>query len=82
MKKFISLTILLMIIGLLYVGLVYGQNGKKVHEATVGSTKPEKMASELWNKIQADNYRETWKMWPGKKAFYKGTAPHGALLTT
>ncbi|MBZ0156899.1 MAG: cytochrome P460 family protein [Alphaproteobacteria bacterium] len=23
-----------------------------------------------------------WKMWPGKGRFYKGTEPHGVLLTT
>jgi hypothetical protein len=25
---------------------------------------------------------EKWSMWPGKKEFYPGTEPHGALLTT
>jgi len=42
----------------------------------------EEMAGELWNKMQVENYRENWDMWPGKKAFYKGTQPHGSLLTT
>ncbi|MDA2918996.1 cytochrome P460 family protein [Desulfobacterota bacterium AH_259_B03_O07] len=82
MKNVISLTIFLMVISILYVGLVYGQNGKKVHEAKGELTKPEKMASKLWNKMQTDDYQNTWKMWPGRTAFYKGTPPHGALLTT
>ncbi|MBE0599359.1 MAG: cytochrome P460 family protein [Desulfuromonadales bacterium] len=30
---------------------------------------------------QTDSY-EKWPMWPGKKEFYSGTEPHGALLTT
>ncbi len=41
-----------------------------------------KTAGKLWEKIQIDNYRKNWKMWPGKEAFYSGTAPHGTLLTT
>jgi hypothetical protein len=47
-----------------------------------GSYDPSKMASDLWNKIQGDKYRETWELWPGKGKFYKGTEPHGMLLTT
>ncbi len=42
----------------------------------------EKMANELWNKMQSENYHENWKMWPGKEACYEGTEPHGAFLTT
>ncbi len=80
MKKFISLTVLVVALTIPY--LVFGQNGTKEHEATGGPTKPEIMASELWNKMQADNYQKTWKMWPGRAAYYKGTKPHGALLTT
>lgn len=46
------------------------------------SDDPAKMASDLWNKIQGDKYRENWKLWPGKGKFYEGTEPHGMLLTT
>lgn len=31
--------------------------------------------------IRYDPYR-AWSMWPGKEKLYKGTEPHGALLTT
>ena len=31
--------------------------------------------------IRYDPYR-AWDMWPGKGKLYKGTEPHGALLTT
>ncbi|MHC4198327.1 MAG: cytochrome P460 family protein [Planctomycetota bacterium] len=35
----------------------------------------------LWDYItKGDPYAE-WQLWPGKKPFYKGTVPHGALLT-
>jgi hypothetical protein len=27
-------------------------------------------------------YRESWRLWPGKPRLYKGTEPHGMLLTT
>ena len=40
------------------------------------------IAAELWTIIQTENYRDHWKMWPGKEALYKGSEPHGALLTT
>jgi Cytochrome P460 len=43
---------------------------------------PPEIAAELWSLIQTENYREHWKMWPGKEALYKGTHPHGTLLTT
>ncbi len=43
---------------------------------------PPEIAAELWSLIQTENYREHWKMWPGKEALYKGSRPHGALLTT
>lgn len=42
----------------------------------------EKMANELWNKLQTENYRKIWQMWPGKQAFYEGKEPHGSFLTT
>lgn len=42
----------------------------------------EKMANELWDKMQNENYRLNWKMWPGKEAFYEGKEPHGNYLTT
>lgn len=41
-----------------------------------------KVADKLWEKVQTNNYRKNWKMWPGKESFYTGTEPHGTLLTT
>jgi len=58
---------------------------KEMHEEQVKKeemTAPPEIAAELWNLIQIENYTVRWKMWPGKEAFYKGTPPHGALLTT
>ena len=39
-------------------------------------------AAKLWNSIQKDDYRDTWKLYPGKGKLYKGQHPHGAFLTT
>lgn len=39
-------------------------------------------AAKLWNSIQKDDYRNTWKDYPGKEKIYKGAHPHGAYLTT
>lgn len=43
---------------------------------------PERIASNLWDLIQTENYSKRWYYWPGEKEFYKGVHPHGALLTT
>jgi hypothetical protein len=53
---------------------------KQIERDTVKAS-PE-IAAELWTIIQTENYRDHWKMWPGKEALYKGSEPHGALLTT
>lgn len=36
----------------------------------------------LWIYITKDSPYTGWRFWPGKKPLYKGTAPHGVLLTT
>lgn len=38
--------------------------------------------SQLWQKIQAEKYQKNWSLFPGKGKLYKGTEPHGMLLTT
>jgi Cytochrome P460 len=43
---------------------------------------PMEQAKAQWDKMQADNYQETWALFPGTDKFYKGTEPHGMLLTT
>lgn len=51
----------------------------------VGAQDPDaamKQASELWQKIHGENYRDNWAFFPGKGELYKGTEPHGMLLTT
>ncbi len=71
----------LVIVALIFAaGFSYYLNGIAA-ENTKSMSDVEK-AGKLWSKIQKEDYRNTWKMWPGKEAFYKGSHPHGALLTT
>ena len=72
MRKVLVLIALLLVTGCTH----YGQK-----EAVKPLTDVEK-AGQLWAMMQKEDYRNTWKMWPGKEAFYKGSHPHGALLTT
>jgi hypothetical protein len=46
------------------------------------SAPPDTTAQALWRYLQAQDYRQNWKLWPGKGTLYKGTEPHGMLLTT
>lgn len=39
-------------------------------------------AAQMWRQIQGDRYQENWSLFPGKGKLYKGTKPHGMLLTT
>ncbi|MGH7901968.1 MAG: hypothetical protein ACRENZ_09545, partial [Thermodesulfobacteriota bacterium] len=61
------------------------EKSKERHEEQVKEEAvkaPPQIAKELWDLIHTENYPLNWKMWPGKEAFYKGTEPHGPLLTT
>ncbi|MEM4658298.1 MAG: cytochrome P460 family protein [Candidatus Methanosuratincola sp.] len=71
MKRVFLLAALAFTLGLVLAGVGLGEKGGD-----------EQVAKELWARIQGEEYRKTWKMWPGKEPFYKGREPHGALLTT
>jgi hypothetical protein len=53
-------------------------------QAKMGTAKkmPAADGKALWDYLKMEKYAKNWKMWPGKKAFYPGKEPHGALLTT
>lgn len=56
---------------------------EKMHEemeAEMDRTAPPKIAAELWELIQQENYSEHWKMWPGKETYREGEG--GGLVTT
>lgn len=42
---------------------------------------PEPSGKALWDYLRKTDYTN-WQIWPGKTPFYRGTEPHGALLTT
>jgi hypothetical protein len=46
------------------------------------ATLPDTTEAALWSYLQQSRYQENWRMWPGKDRLYKGTEPHGMLLTT
>ena len=69
MKKIFSVFMVLAAVSFLYVGA--GVAGD-----------PAEQAKAQWDMMQADKYQETWALFPGKGKFYKGTEPHGMLLTT
>jgi hypothetical protein len=71
MKKVTYLTVIV-----LAVGFVYFSTG------FVGAQDANQMASDVWQRIQGDKYQENWALFPGKGKLYKGTEPHGMLLTT
>lgn len=43
---------------------------------------PDTTAAAVWAHMQDANYQQAWATWPKKGKLYKGTEPHGALLTT
>lgn len=40
------------------------------------------LAKMLWAKLNSSAYTKKWEHWPGKQPLYKGTQPHGMLLST
>jgi hypothetical protein len=56
-----------------------------IHETIPAETQitlPGADAAALHIYITKSNPYTKWQLWPGKGKFYKGAAPHGALLTT
>lgn len=43
---------------------------------------PETRAAAVWDYVQAQDYRNKWKLMPGTTAQMAGNSPHGAFITT
>lgn len=43
---------------------------------------PDTTSDALWAFLQSQDYRQAWRLWPGKGELYQGVEPHGMLLTT
>jgi len=80
MKKVLLTIALLLSVSLLFYGLVLAQGMKEMP-----MKKPmmvEASGAALWDHLKKMDYTKKWMMWPEKTALYKGTEPHGVLLTT
>ncbi|MBI5574938.1 MAG: cytochrome P460 family protein [Deltaproteobacteria bacterium] len=53
---------------------VAAEKGKDAMPAAAGK--------DLWAYLSKVKYQQKFALWPGKEKLYKGTEPHGALLTT
>ena len=51
-------------------------------EVGVAPDAPAVDAQTLWSHITQSSPYTSWRLFPGKGKLYKGTVPHGALLTT
>lgn len=79
MKKIAVLCLALMLVG----GLV--ATARAIHEIIPSETQvvlPSADAEKLNEYLVKLNPYRAWELWPGKGRLYKGTEPHGALLTT
>ena len=71
MKRLIPLVVIFTAFAFVFVNIGYTESPESA-----------KMASDLWNRIQGEKYTDNWALFPGKGKLYKGTEPHGMLLTT
>jgi len=65
--------------------LGFGLAANAIHETVPSETQivlPGPDAEKLNEYIIRNDPYRAWGMWPGKEKLYKGTEPHGALLTT
>ncbi|MEW5744927.1 MAG: cytochrome P460 family protein [Nitrospirota bacterium] len=69
----------------LFALLAAGSGSYAVHEQIPSETQkvmPGPNAKALYDYITKTDPYTQWDMWPGKGKLYKGTEPHGVLLTT
>lgn len=87
MKKLNYVMSVLILLSLLLAIFILSPScgGKKTEQqpaATQTATYPDTTGTALWTYLKNADYQDNWQMWPGKTAYYPGTQPHGALLTT
>ena len=51
-------------------------------EDRAAASLPDTTAEAVWAYLRQQDYRASWRLWPGKDRLYEGTEPHGMLLTT
>jgi len=71
------LVLLILSISFTYIGCKQAEEvvdkSEEMHEEAkqeFNETMPAKLAPEVWDLIQTENYKLRWKMWPGKQNIY------------
>lgn len=82
MKRFLLVIVCLVSISVIFSGLDLAQGFPRGGGATQADTPVQPTGAALWQQLKTIDYKNKFKMWPGKTSFYQGTEPHGALLTT
>jgi hypothetical protein len=81
MRRFLLSIALAVTVSIFFQGLVLaGMTGGRQRADIINPVMP--TGAILWDQLKSLDYKKTFKMWPGKTAFYQGQEPHGALLTT
>ena len=75
-KKFLIFSLLVVPVLFLIAALTFFDT------RTLGAQDSSQQATQLWQQIQGAKYQDNWALFPGKGKLYKGTEPHGMLLTT
>ena len=75
MKKGLIVLAIVLTVTLVLSGMLFAQAKKAAGPGPAADGKS------VWDFIQKGKY-QSWKMWPGTEAQYKGPGPHGEVLTT
>jgi hypothetical protein len=77
MRSTAILVLLILSISFTYIGCKQGEEvvdkSEEMHEEAkqeFDATISEKVAPEVWDLIQTENYKLRWKMWPGRQNIY------------
>ncbi len=77
MKSAGLLLLLFLSVSFVFAGCKQGEEvvekSEEMHEEAqkkFDASMPDKLAPEVWNLIQTENYKLTWKTWPGKATIY------------
>ena len=77
MRSIAILVLIILSLSFVYTGCKQGEEvgdkSEEMHEEAkqeFDATISEKVAPEVWNLIQTENYKLRWKMWPGRQNIY------------
>ncbi|TDJ00072.1 MAG: hypothetical protein E2O70_06300, partial [Candidatus Dadabacteria bacterium] len=77
MRSIAILVLIILSLSFVYTGCKQGEEvvdkSEEMHEEAkqeFDATISEKVAPEVWDLIQTENYKLRWKMWPGRQNIY------------